>query len=371
MRFIYLVLMCIGLTHVSAREHRVEEVVELPCVNKKCRLPSGVIYVEQQGASAFFKAWGLADYQDHAPFSLDTQLHVGSLKKQFIAVALLQLAQQKKVNLHDPIAKYLRFNTKLKAKDPRWVHRTTLHQLLTHVTKLGNDPKALMKEGREDFLKAVWVSGVTQSDPVFSYSNTAYRLLSYVVEQVSGLDIKDYFKQYFFIPLGMNDSGFHSSEVPLKLKLQWFKKLALPYSFLSKKGVLVESYPSDMFRMFGNNAFVTTPRDLIKWNKALYSRTIFHSDQKIAAEMFAAMTGLYSIDPEDPYPSYYGYGIKTTFRNGKTVYWHEGLLRGACVYLEYTPSTDTHVLLFSNTSGHIYNPLTGEAVLDSLANCAF
>ncbi len=81
------------------------------------------------------------------------------------------------------------------------------------------------------------------------------------------------------------------------------------------------------------------------------------------------MQGMYTVDEEGD--SYYGYGIKTYTRKGKNVFWHEGLVTGASVYLEYDPATETHIIVISNTSGVSFNAKTGNFILDHINDGVF
>ena len=94
-------------------------------------LAAGVI---RNGRLSSFYGHGLADIASHTPVTEDTVFRVGSLTKTFTAIAILQLCEQRLVNLDAPAGEYLRAYRLIPAKPG---HRPpTVWQLLTHTAGL-------------------------------------------------------------------------------------------------------------------------------------------------------------------------------------------------------------------------------------------
>ncbi len=340
--------------------------IELPTAYGSRKVASGLIVVQKGAKKVFSQSFGYADYLEQIPFTPTTQIYIGSLKKQFVAAAVLKLTAEGKVNLHAPINTYLKFNTTLTAKDPSWVNNTTLHHLLTHASEVSRQPKDSPLLGVSlSSLDRIYISSKSPATPlVYSYNSVAFSLLELVIESVSGQSSSEYITQHFIRPLGMEHTTFHGPDIPHNIRQNLGNKLCYPYHFLSKSNHVISSYHPLKARTFGVTDMISTADDLCKWNTALHSGKAFNTSPKIANRLLQLMRGLYTVDEEGD--SYYGYGIKTYKRDSKTIYWHEGLVTGASVYLEYDPTTDAHLIIFSNNTGLTFNSKTGTHILKML-----
>lgn len=367
--FLYLLIVFPFLQTTLGKTFPVKNYLTLPCANGSCKMASGIIYVLREGKVLTNRSWGYADYLEKTLFTPKTQFYIGSLKKQFIAAAILKLYNEKKIGLNEPVSKYIKFNTTLSAKDPSWIYTTTIHHLLTHVSGvLDGMTTPINKESPEPYIDRIYTKARSPSNPnVFIYSSAAYALLEIIVEKASGLAISEYLHHHFITPLGMNNTKFHGPDVPLKIRQNYCKHLSYPYFFSPQLLNVKSAYNPLEFRNFGSFDMISTAEDLCKWNTALHSGKIFQNGapkENNTEALLKLMRGLYTPDEEGD--SYYGYGIKTHIRQGQTIYWHEGLVTGVSVYLEYNPTTDTHVAILSNNSGLWLNAKTGEYVLNRI-----
>lgn len=368
MKYLFLALIMIG-SCADAKTFSTSY-IELPTAYGTKKIASGLIYILKGSEVVLSKSFGYADYLEQIPFTPTTQIYIGSLKKQFVAAAILKLMSEGKVNLHAPISTYLKFNTKLNAKDPTWPKNTTLHHLLTHVSDVKSAPQnPRPKTLSLSYLDRAYLYSQSPSFPLqYSYNSAAYALLEMVIESASGMPAADYITHHFIVPLGLKDTSFHGPDIPQNIRQNLGNKLCYPYHFLSNSNQVVSTYNPYKARAFGVADMISTAEDLCKWNRALHSGKAFNMAPEIANGLLQIMRGLYSVDEDGD--SDYGYGIKTYIRNSKTIYWHEGLVTGASVYLEYNPATDTHLIIFSNNTGLTFNPKTGTHILNTL-NDAF
>lgn len=345
---------------------QVKGYLTLPCASGTCKMASGLIYILKQGKILVNRSWGYADYLEKTLFTPATQFYIGSLKKQFIAAAILKLMKEGKIELNSPVCQYVKFNTYLPAKDSSWVETTTIHHLLTHISGVVDETTIpTNKDNPEPYLDRIYVNAAPPSSPtVFVYSSAAYALLEIIIENISGLPVSEYIHQHFIIPLAMKNTTFHGPNIPLKVRQTQCKHLCYPYFFFPQSLHVKSAYSPLEFRNFGSFDMVSTAEDLCKWNAALHSGKIFMSDQKNTKSLLKLMRGLYTLDEDGD--SYYGYGIKTHIRQEQTIYWHEGLVTGSSVYLEYNPTTDTHLVILSNNSGLWLNAKTGNYVLNQI-----
>jgi len=161
------------------------------------------------------RSYGLADMEKKVPATSDTVYRIGSVTKQFTALMLLQLAQDGKVHLSDPVEKYFPEVNKVQGRAPG-APPITLVQLATHTSGLGREP-----EDTETYLKgavADWEKVLIAALPHtryeyepgsrFSYSNVGYAILGAALGRAAGQPYVEYVQQRIFKPLGMSHSFF-------------------------------------------------------------------------------------------------------------------------------------------------------------------
>jgi CubicO group peptidase (beta-lactamase class C family) len=179
---------------------------------------SGAALVAKNGKPVFTAVYGMADRDKKVPNQLGTQFRIGSMNKMFTATAVLQLVQAGKINLTDPLGKYL---TDYPNKDV--ASKVTIHHLLTHTGGTGDffgpefDKHRLELRTLQDYVK-LYEKRAPAFEPGsrWDYSNYGFLLLGVVVEKVSGQSYYDYVREHVFKPAGMNstDSLPESEPVP-------------------------------------------------------------------------------------------------------------------------------------------------------------
>ncbi|MBW3571584.1 MAG: beta-lactamase family protein [Gemmatimonadetes bacterium] len=176
---------------------------------------SGVVRVAKDGDVLFEQAYGLAHRDPPIPTRSDTRFNLASIGKMFTAVAVLQLAEQGKLSLQDPIAKYLPG-----ILPPEIGSKIRIAHLLTHTSGLGDftqepfaddDPRSW----RDDLRHLRGAALESEPGTGWAYSNAGYLLLGAVVENVSGEDFHDYLRRHVYEPAGMNTAGeFSVDQLP-------------------------------------------------------------------------------------------------------------------------------------------------------------
>jgi D-alanyl-D-alanine carboxypeptidase len=363
MKFLVCMLVPFFISYIYAATYKAEKPLIINTAKGKKALASGLIYVKRNEKIILLKPFGYSDYKRQKQFTPQTQIYIGSLKKQFVAAAILKLFYEGKLKLNDPVSKYLTFNRKLCTVDPCWIHTTTLHHLLTHTSNVNK--KSFDDDRNLPFLDKVYMGSSSPSKPEeFSYNTIGFNLLELVIENVSNLTFSDYIAKEFLAPLKMNNTFFHGAMPPDEVRKKLSKDLCYPYYFDAKRQIAIDAYPQSEFRQFGNYDMVSTAEDLCTWNEALYSGRAFNIPTRDALKLFNIMSTPYVRDDEGE--SYYGYGIKSYIRNFQTIYWHEGLVTGASVYLEYDQKNHTHVVILCNNSGKQLDIESGAHILDSM-----
>jgi D-alanyl-D-alanine carboxypeptidase len=170
---------------------------------------SGDVLLASRGKQVFEEAYGLADREKRTSNTLNTRFRIGSMNKMFTAVAVLQLVQQGKVNLDDPLGKYL---PDYPNKDV--ASKVTVQHLLTHTGGTGDffgpefDAHRLELKTFDDYVK-LYGNRPLRFEPgsKWEYSNYGFLLLGLVVEKASGQSYYDYVRDHIYKVAGMTSTG--------------------------------------------------------------------------------------------------------------------------------------------------------------------
>ena len=173
-------------------------------------IAGAVVVVVKDGQVLFEKGYGVANVKRQTPVDPKTTMfRPGSVSKLFTWTAVMQLVEQKKIDLDADVNTYIDF------KIPPYEGKPiTLHNLMTHTpgfeetekNLFTTDPKAMVSLG--DALKANLPARVFPPGEVPAYSNYGAALAGYIVERVSGEKFEDYIARHILVPLNMRHSTF-------------------------------------------------------------------------------------------------------------------------------------------------------------------
>lgn len=289
---------------------------------------SGTVLLSQRGRTVLSRAYGMADKELSVPNRADTIFALASASKPFTALAILQLAQQGKLDFHEPLGAYL-------DGFPAAIAGTvTVHHLLTHTSGMGD----LITN--QEFLDKVgtWTSAdevmtelmkIIRKEPLeFTpgtrnrYSNNGYDTLGAVVAAVSGQSFYDYVRENVFAAAGMTRTDFYT-------RPQWLtdRRIAHPYQLdPSGRRVDVLRAGEGASRMFigtgGGNAH-STGADLVRFANALQSGKLLNPAY---TELFTSpkfpMRPRGAVDPA--VRSFVAYGAPAPIVNHHRLFTHGG-----------------------------------------------
>lgn len=238
-------------------------------LNKR-RAFNGNVLVAQNSKVIFEKSFGYTDIRTKEPLKLNSVFQLGSVSKQFTAVAILQLLEQAKIDLQDSIQKFY----------PDFPYKgINIHQLLCHRSGLMN---YIYFSDNQPIDKSIPLSNsgviksLTDSFPSvyytanrrYDYSNTGYMILAAIVEKVSGLSFRDYMGKYIFKPLQMKDSYVYNHNTPYK-----HKNLVKGYEYGR-----VEANPDFLDGVVGDKGVYSTINDMFLWDQGLYQNKIIKKE---------------------------------------------------------------------------------------------
>ena len=286
----------------------------------------GAALIAKDGAPIFVKAYGMADLDQKKPNTPATEFLIGSVTKQFTAAAILQLQEQGKLNVKDPISKYLPDYPKATGD------RITIHHLLTHTSGLPSytDNGDLMMRRDQDMTHEQILASfkdlplLYEPGAQFRYCNSGYYLLGLIIEKVSGQTYADYVTEHIFKPLGMAHTMYAGNE----------PAAARAFGYAAPNGTIEPAQKISMTLPYAAGALSSTVSDLLTWNLALHGG-------KVISE--ASMKLMYT-----PALEGYAYGLMIGDRVGHREISHGGGIDGFTSTLAHYPDDRVDVVVLSN-----------------------
>lgn len=224
----------------------------------KARLFSGSVLIARNGKILVREGYGEADREKHLVNTVQTKFRLGSLTKQFTAMAILILQAQGKLNVHDRICTYL-------SECPTLWQKITLHHLLTHTSGIpdfARFPDYLTTQGSPS--SPIQTIARFKDRPLdfqqgakFSYSNSGYVVLGAIIERASGATYEAFLRDTIFAPLQMVNSGYDNNNGDLAVGYR--NQTSVPADFI------------DMSIPYAAGGLYSTVEDLYRWDQALYT----------------------------------------------------------------------------------------------------
>ena len=193
----------------------------------------GVVYDQQL---VWSQGFGVADIRNRVPMTPQVKFRIASHSKMFAAIAIMQLREEGRLRLDDPVEKYLPWFKAKPAGDDDGV--ITIEQLLSHTSGLqreAGDHWTTFAFPTEAELKARYSDrqAAFAPDTRWKYSNLAFAVAGLVVEQVTGRKWADYVQQQILTPLGMTstsvDQNVAGLTVPYMRRLPDGSRDVLPF----------------------------------------------------------------------------------------------------------------------------------------------
>lgn len=319
--------------------------------------PSGSILIATNKETIYQQSFGYADIEKRTSMLMSTQMLVGSVTKQFTAVALLKGLDEStkdiKADLNKTVAHYLPEEHEIWAGSmPTWAHLITVHQLLVHSSGIPNYT-SIPDFDKKDLQQPSDIVTLFKNLPLeftpgekFAYCNSGYTLLGEILQKITSQYIDLYMQKVFFDPLGMKSTYFttHGTVDSLIKSDPKFSKLARGYSFdiASKDTRLKEITDYILMQIPGAaGSLISTAEDLLIWNNALYGGQVIHKD------LLNLMLEPYIITETENH--YYGYGIEVIASGALGVYYsHGGAIPGFRSILSFIPSLKLSVIILEN-----------------------
>jgi CubicO group peptidase (beta-lactamase class C family) len=296
--------------------------------------------VAKEGKILYHKAFGMASIELGVPMQPGQVFRIGSITKQFTAVAILQLMEQGKLSLQDELPKFI-------PDYPTQGQRITVEHLLTHTSGIRS------YTDMENFGDSITLDVTPlrmiarfRNEPLdfppgteWNYSNSGYFLLGYIIEQVSGQTYEQYIEENFFKPLGMKDSRYGSDTEIIPGR-------AAGYEWDGSG--LINAPAMSMTQPYAAGSIQSTVEDLFLWHQALLAGKV------IKRETLERAWTEYKL--ADGSGTHYGYGWSLGDLRGSRTVEHGGGINGFITESLYVPDADLFVAVFTNSTHGATSP---------------
>jgi CubicO group peptidase (beta-lactamase class C family) len=290
--------------------------------------PGASVAVAIDGAVVFAKRYGNADSRG-TPVTPDTVFQMGSVTKQFVAAAIMQLVEAGTVNIDAPVGRY--------------VHEFAAHPELT-LRNLLRQSSGLTEYNTLQFPQSEIVvkrAGAVDRAPLlkhlaglplrfapgtkYEYSNTNYLVLGEVVGRATRIPFERVLRERIFAPAGMSHSAAGSQQSPG----------VASSGFTTIFGFSAPMVDWNLDWLGGAGSLRSTPDDLLRWDDALFDGRIV--SQRSVAQMTT------------PYKDEYGFGLVIQRLKSGTLIWHNGATSNAhSMLIRYVPQNVT-IAVVGNT----------------------
>ncbi len=342
----------------------------VPRYMQEGRMPGLSVAVVREGETLYAQGFGARDPKKNLPATPDTLYGIGSITKSFVAIAVMQLAEQGKLSLDDPVKEHTPFKLGLPGNPIRIRH------LLTHslgLPSVASSSVALYRGvgadtgipwgSADDFYRLVNGAQdelVAPPGERFFYHNAAWRMLGHVIQEKSGIPFHRYIKEKILEPLGMTRSTLNTADFyadPDHIVPHWKKPdgtvepSRFPYpnpddnpgfSFIAAAGGIASSV-----------------NEMAKYLNAQIEKGAYPSGKLASAESFEEMQTLHIHRPDGYYGEYgYGYGLGITpdFHGHKMVS-HGGSILVSTAYMAFLPDAQMGAIMMGNSASLPYEDI--------------
>jgi len=322
---------------------------------------NGSILVAKNGEILYEDYQGFYDFKSKSPINTNSTFHIASTSKTFTAMAILKLWEEGKIELDKPVASYLpRFpyseitirmllnhrsginnyayfmvdkqvqSYKVKGKKGKLITKTRTIQLPVIVK-----PGLLNNQDMLNFMVKYKPSLIFKPNSSFTYSNTNFSLLALIIEKIVGKDYPSYIMETIFKPLGMKNTFVFS-----KKDINNYQ----PSYYANNNPYNIEKFDC----IYGDKNIYSTVRDLLQWDKALYSGSyIKHKTLQMAFE---------PNNNDKPSIHNYGLGWRMINQANQKIIYHNGWWHGNnAVFTRFIKDTATIIVLGNRFNRNIYN----------------
>lgn len=322
------------------------------------KIPGASLAVLTGDQVTYTKGFGARDLEQNLPATPDTLYGIGSCTKSFTALAIMQLVQEGKLDLEDPVEKHVPF--KLKTKE----QPITIQNLLSHssgIPDLGvaniliqrlsvGGSNSITMSSWDDFFRHINGASneiTTKPGEKFRYFNSGYTILGKIVEILSNRSFEDYIRDQILKPLKMERTTF------LKEKFENDSDIMTPNFIGTKNGkpmIKKSEHPFSKF-IYPPGGLLSSVKELTNYLLLYFNNGEFEKtrilDKSLLDEMLKIHIEVPSILKDGKAGYGYGWEIEENFYGHKLIS-HSGSTAVSGAYLAFIPDRKIGVAVACN-----------------------
>lgn len=293
------------------------------------------VAVSRGGNVLHSNGYGYADLENDVQATPLTVYRIGSVTKQFTAVAIMQLVESGRLALDAPLTDVL-------PSYPMHGKTITVRQLLGHTsgiksyTEVEDWRESDMLDKSTTEMLALFKDLPLESEPgeAFSYSNSGYFLLGVIIEKLASVPYATYLAEHVLKPASLADTQYCSENTIVKHRAQGYRRVASKFR---------NDAPLSMTQPYAAGALCSTAGDLNRWRAALLDGTLLTSESLKRMESSGSLN--------DGRNSGYGFGVFLGELGEHPMVSHGGGINGFASHTSYYPDDDVAISILSNTEG--------------------
>jgi CubicO group peptidase (beta-lactamase class C family) len=295
--------------------------------------PGAAVIVIRGGKTLLREGYGLADLELGVPIRPEMPFRLGSITKQFTAVAVLMLVEEGKLSLSDTLGRFL-------PGYPTHGHHITVEHLLTHTSGIKSyTDMATWPQVRRHDLSVRELVDYFKNEPMdfapgtrWQYDNSGYVLLGAIIEKAAGMPYAQFVEKRIFEPLGMAHSCYDTTERIVPGRVRGYTPAA---------GGFRNADFVSMSQPYAAGGLMSSVDDLARWNAALLDGKLVKPETLRHAWTSSKL--------EDGRETRYGYGWFIGSLAGHRTLEHGGGINGFSTYEVAVPDAAVYVALLTNT----------------------
>ncbi|MGN7864648.1 serine hydrolase domain-containing protein [Chryseobacterium sp. 22458] len=216
---------------------------------------NGNVLVAKNNKIIYDTSFGFTDASKTKKLTPDHRFHIGSITKEFTAVALMQLQEQGRLKIEDHVSRYM-------PEFPQWANKVTIKNLLQYTSGIPNVNWKKIKNDKDLFEGLQLVDSLDfKPGTQYDYNISNLFLRQFIVERLTGIPFNQYAEKFIFKPCKMTASIMTPFENENNIARGFNKNPVADKADLPITG----------------GTYLTT-KDLLKWSKCLHSNTLIHAD---------------------------------------------------------------------------------------------
>ncbi len=340
-RIVAIGLLAAGPLTAQALDHaalvqRLDSIAGAPV--RRGQVPGMAVAVVKGRDTLLLKGYGMADLENLVPVTPQTVFRIGSVTKQFTSAAVMQLVEQGKIGLDDPITKYF-------PSAPQQQRGVLVRHLLNHTSGIPSYTDIGERFGRVSRLDLSRDSllGVVAPMPLmfepgthFYYNNTGYFMLGVLIERVTGKNYGDYLAERIFSPNGLAATTYCSEDKIIPHRAR---------GYTNRPNGMQNADYIGMELPFAAGSLCSTVGDLVTWTVRL------HAGRVVNDASFRAMITPVTLPSKRAMR--YGYGLTVDTLGGHRLVEHGGGINGFSSMVKRVPDDSLTVVVLTNASSSL------------------